>query len=275
MNLPTKDCLLENNMHRLLKALSLTLALAAFSVFTAGCGSGNTAQVRFVNAIQDTQDYGSTGLDIDFNGNKVFTDITYDQFSASTYSSVPSGNPTIAAFQTGSTPPANQVFSQAPPLGLNGGSQYTMVATGFASGGGSDVVILAPTDNNTEPANGSVNFRVINASPSGPNGSEQAVDVYILQNPNNGIEGQTPTFSNLAYKNTTSYIPLPINTANSGWELFVTITGSGTPYINAPITNFGSSTEGSICTLVLTDIPNGDEMNFTPIFLNDLNGCSN
>jgi hypothetical protein len=26
---------------------------------------------------------------------------------------------------------------------------------------------------------------------------------------------------------------------------------------------------------VLTDIPNGDEMNFTPIFLNDLNGCSN
>ena len=55
-------------MFRCFKALPLALALAALSIFTASCGPNNPsdnipAQVRFVNAIQDTAQYG-TALDI-------------------------------------------------------------------------------------------------------------------------------------------------------------------------------------------------------------------
>ncbi len=265
-------------MPRLLKALPLTLALAAFGLFSAGCGSSNTAQARFVNAIPDSSDYGNEGLDIDFNGNKVFTNIAFGSFSASTYSSVPSGNPTIAAYETGSTPPANLVFSQNSPTGMGGGSQYTIVATGSATGSGSNVVLLVPTDSNTAPANGNVNFRVINASPSGPGGSRDPVDVYFIANPPpNGLPACAPPIciADLAYESTSAYVTLPINTSGgNGWQMIVTPTGTTSEYMNATIGNFGSSSEGAICTVVITDIQNGDQMSSTPLQLDDLNGCT-
>src|SRR5260370_12522310 len=114
-------------MFGLMKALSLTLALAALSIFATSCGSGSSARARFVNTIPNTGVYGN-GLDVEVNGTKQFTDVTFPNASASTYTSVAAGRDTILGLQTGTT---TQVFSDT--TSLSGGSQYTLLATGLPS----------------------------------------------------------------------------------------------------------------------------------------------
>jgi len=258
-------------MVRALKALPLGLAIVALIVcaaFAASCGS-STTQARFVNAIEDSK----TGLDFEVNGVRDFTDLLFLSFQpTSGYATIPAGNDMVVALATGTTTPP--VFSQT--ISLNSGVQYTLVAAGPLSG---SVDIMNPVDNNTEPADGSVNFRVINASSFGPTGSGGAVDVYILPNPSPcspGSTGCTPTVSALAYTDTSSYITLPYNSEGNGWTLIVTVAGNPTPYFTDSIGGFGSSTLGAICTLVLTDIQDGSAMNKNPLVFQDLNasGCA-
>src|SRR5260370_12188965 len=97
-------------MFRLLKALPLTLALAALSIFATSCGSSSSAQARFVNAIQNTVVYGN-GLDVEVNGTKKFTGVTFPNPPASTYTSVAPGSDTLLGLQTATT---TQAFT-APP----------------------------------------------------------------------------------------------------------------------------------------------------------------
>ena len=245
---------------RILKALSLTVSLAALTLFATSCGSSSKAQARFVNALENTANYGG-GADVEVNGTKVFTNVVFPNASASTYSSVPSGNDTFVGFVAGST--TNQLFSDSATL--NGGSQYTVVAAGFVGG---TVNFNAFPDTNTAPAAGNVNFRVIDASPNGP----AAVDVYIEQTPSNGL---TPpaAISNLAIGAASSYITLPWNSDGSGWTVIVTAAGDGVPYngFNFNTGNIASQTTSAIRTLVLTDVPNGGSMSLNPIVLSDLN----
>jgi len=246
-------------MFRLLKALPLTLALAALSFFAASCGSGSSAQARFVNAIQNTAVYGN-GLDVEVNGTKIFTDVTFPNASASTYTSVTAGNDTILGLQTGT---ATQVFSDT--ANLSSGKQYTLVATGFASGSGGFVALLSIPDTNTAPAAGNVEFRVIAASPTGPS----AVDIYIEAEPFSG-NLTSPAISALAYTQTSSYVTIPWNSGGGGWVVFVTTAGSTTPIFSQTF-NFGSQTTAAIRTLVLTDVANGSSMNQAFLELNDFN----
>lgn len=260
-------------MLRLLQAVRLTLPLAALSIFTTSCSTGTT-QARFFNAVPDTQDYGNTGLDVNFNGTKEFTNVGFPSASASTYVTVPAGSVQIEGFETGGI--STEVFDHT--LRLSGGKQYTVVATGSAANGG-NATLLTPVDANTAPPNGSVNFRVINASPSGPNGVQAAVDIYILPNPNPcspGTNGCTPTMAALAYKDTSSYVTLPFSSAGTGWQIVVTVAGNPTPIINSTIGGFGGASVGAICTLVLTDQANVQKMSTAPIALQDLNapGCT-
>jgi Domain of unknown function (DUF4397) len=256
-------------MGRLLKALPLTLAIAAliiFATFAASCGSSNTAQARFVNAIADD----TQALDIEFNGTKEFTDVGPFAASASTYVSVPSGSDKIQGFATGTT---TQAFSQTSPVSFTSGKQYTMVATGTLAG---TVILLAPVDTNTAPANGSVNFRVINASLNGPG----SVDVYILPDsaPNTtcfGNVGCSPTITALpspisSIVTTSAYVTMPYNSDGFGYTLYVTVSGQTTPLFNGGYSfNVGSVSLGSIRTLVLVD--GGNTMSSLPIVLSDLN----
>ncbi len=89
-------------MFRVLKALPLTLALAALSFFAVSCGSGSKAQVRILNAIPDSPD---AGLDVDVNGTKVTTGpLVFPGFQPSTgYLSVSSGTVRSRRFITGTT----------------------------------------------------------------------------------------------------------------------------------------------------------------------------
>ena len=246
-------------MFRLMKALPLTLALAALSISATSCGSGSSAKARFVNTIPNTAVYGN-GLDVEVNGTKQFTDVTFPNASASTYTSVAAGSDTILGVQTGTT---TQVFSDT--TSLSGGKQYTLVATGFASGSGGFVTLMTISDTNTAPAAGNVEFRVIGASPSGPS----AVDVYIEAEPFSG-NLTSPAISALAYTQTSSYATIPWNSGGGGWVVFVTPAGSTTPIFSQTF-NFGGQTTAAIRTLVLTDVQGGGSMNQAFLELNDLN----
>jgi hypothetical protein len=264
--LTTKTAFWRVQMSRLLKALPLALAIvavAALSIIAASCNSSNT-QARFVNAISD-----AGPLDFDFNGTKIFSDLQPNTSSSSSYVGVPAGSDQIQGFATGTTTSA---FPQD-AVTLNSGSFYTLVAAGLSNG---TVNILNPLDNNTAPANGFVNFRVINASSYGPYGGGAAADVYILPNPNPVLPSSCSAagancISDRTYQSTSSYVTLPYNSEGNGWQIIVTVTGSTTPYFNEPLGGVGSASEGAICTLVLTDAQGGTEMNTLPLKLNDLN----
>jgi hypothetical protein len=266
-------------MFRLLKALPLTLAIAAlivFATFAASCGSTNS-QARFVNAISDN----TTTLDIDFNGTKVFgLTNTFPTDSGSTYVSIPTGSDKIQGFASGTT--TNPVFTVTSPVSFNSGSQYTVVATGFLAG---TVNLVAPVDTNTAPAVGTVNFRVIDASPAGVG----SVDVYIIPNiapstpsctlgsncPAPAISGvSSPLSSTTPYS---GYINVPYNSLGTfGYTMYVTPTGQTTPVQGwnggFQIPEIGSVSVGSIRTIVLVDnAPGNNGMSSTPIVLSDLN----
>ncbi len=166
---------LENTMRGFLKALplslALVLALAGLGLVLTSCNNSSQAQIRFVHAIWD-----AGALDIEFSGAKDITDVAFLGVQpTSGYRPVPSGSITIEGFATGSTSEAFQTEN----VNLSSGSEYTVVATGNIAGGGNgNVVILNPSDDNAEPANNTINFRFIHASPDGPG----TVYIYVVPN---------------------------------------------------------------------------------------------
>ncbi len=253
-------------MSRLLKALPLTLALAALTIFAAGCGSSAPAQVRFVHAIQD-----ANPLDIDVSGTNItstqeFTDLSFlgVQPNQPGYTSIPSGSDTVEGFLTGTT---TEVFSDSVSWGA--GAQYTVIATGFSQTGtnGSNVVILSIPENVPAPPAGDVEFRVIHASPSGPG----TVDVYIELNPNSGPELPI-TIQGLAYTQASNYMSFSFNPNNDptppGDTVYGTASGSAKPIISEGLS---PSSAGAVRTLVLTDVQDGNSMNPSFLELSDVN----
>jgi hypothetical protein len=253
-------------MLRLLKALPLTLAIAAVSIVATSCGSNNGTKARFFNAIQNTSTYGGS-LDVEVNGTQQFTNVTFPGVSASTYTSIPSGNVTFEGFEyPGVTTP---VFTDSTTL--SGGTQYTEVATGFAGG---TVVLLSLSDDNSVPANGTLNFRVINASPNSPGGG--GVDIWIEPAPYPFAVKEPATIQNLAYQSVSRYANVPYNHATGeGFTVFVYTAGGGTQQFNYTFPNINASpNSAAVCTLVLTDNANGSTMSSFPILLDD-NNCAN
>jgi uncharacterized protein DUF4397 len=252
-------------MSRCFKALPLTLALVALSIVIGSCGSSSNipAQVRFVNAIPDTAQYG-TALDIDVAGMKEFTDVPFPGFQPSSgYTKIVSGGSALQGIQTGTTTPVFIV-----DISLTASTQNTLVATGFATSG--KVVLISAVDINLPPPNGQENFRVINASPSGPAG----VDIYIV--PVGSGTSITPpaTISNVAYRSASPYASVAYNpnfVQGFNYTMFVTATGTTSPILFSQTLSAGSSSAGSIRTVVLTDQQNINQLNPSALVLNDLN----
>lgn len=238
-------------MPRWLQALSLASALAAISLLIA-CSSSGQAKVRFIHAIQDA---GALDVDVygtnDSSGTVEFGDISFlgVQPPQPGYTTLDSGSNAIEGFLTGTT----TVGFIRTDVNWSGGIEYTAVATGFSKTGtppGSNVLIISVPDNNTPPASGDVEFRVIHASPSGPSG----VNVYIESNPSTGPTG-TPAISNLIYTQASGYLSVAYNPNNvmpaPGFTLYVTTTAGA-----AIFSEVINPAEGAIRTLVLTDIQN-------------------
>jgi len=245
-------------MFRLLKALPLTLALAALSIFATSCGSSSQSQVRVVHAIPD-----APPLDVDINGTKITTaPLAFGGFQpASGYTKVSSGSVTIQAFDTGTT--INPIFgTNGVTASLSGSSQYTIVLAGFLTGTGTNALAaLQITDNNSAPTSGNVEFRIIHASPSSPG----SVDIYIVPPGTDITKVPNPTFSGIAYQQASpSYASLA---AGEYWVI-VTTAGTTAEYISPQ--DYNLPTPGMIRTLVLVDNPGGG---YPPSWLelNDLN----
>jgi hypothetical protein len=244
-------------MLRLLKALLLASGIVALSMITVSCNNNGQAEVRFVHAIAD-----ASALDIEVNGTKDFTNVAFGNLQPLTgYTAVTSGFDTVEGFLTGSS---TEAFSTS-GVKLVGGTDYTVVATGFVAGSTNDVIILNPPDDNTEPANGTIKFRVINASPSAPG----ALDIYIQPAQ---VEGLTPpaTIGGLAYQETSKYVPESYNTSGAGYTVYVCPAGT-TDQLFKQTFAVGGPNEGSIRTLILTDQKGVEELNPQFIELNDLN----
>ena len=257
-------------MLRLLKALSLTLAIAALSIVATSCSSNNGTKARFVNAIENTFQYGGA-LDVEVNGTQQFIGVTYAS-PGSTYMAIPAGNVTFEGFESpGVTTP---VFTDSTTL--SGGTQYTEVATGQAGGTGGQVVLLSLSDDNSLPNNGTLNFRVINAAFNASSSPNASVDIWIERAPYIFSLTQPATIRNLAYQSASGYINVPYNSGQGGFTVFVNTVGLGDE-VGTPLTQpltisvNGSQTSASVCTLVLVDNPNSNSMS-TPTLLDD-NNC--
>jgi hypothetical protein len=241
-------------MFRLLKALPLTLALAALSFFATSCGSSSQSQVRVVHAISDE----TIALDINVNTTKVFTNIAFTsvQPTPPAYTKVASGRDTLEAVDTGTT----TVVIANTSAGLSGSSQYTVLLTGFMNGAGANAPTFnLITDNNAAPTSGNVEIRIIDGSANTPQGG---FNVYIVP-PGANISGLSPQISGLLIGQASSYQSL--NITGNMYEVIVTPHGTQTPYINQTYT----ITAGSIRTLVIVD--NGNQVSQLPLLLNDLN----
>jgi Domain of unknown function (DUF4397) len=259
MILPTtKNCLLETNMFRSLKALPVTLALAALSIFATSCGSSSQSQIRVVHAISN-----GPALDVNINTTKVFTNIAFGgvQPTPPAYTKVASGSVTIQAFDTGTT--TNPIFgTNGVTANLSSSSQYTIVLAGFLNGTGANApAALQITDNNTAPTSGNVEFRIIDASPSAPG----TVDVYIVPPGTDINQVNPPTIQGLTYQQASS----PYTSVAAGtYSVIVTTSGSKIPIINPQ--DYALPTAGMIRTLVLVDNPGGGNPP-SWLELNDLN----
>ena len=242
-------------MFRLMKALPLTLALAALSFFAASCGSSSQSQVRVVHAISD-----GPALDINVNTTKVFTNIAFSgvQPTPPAYTKVASGSDTLEAFDTGTTTPVINSTS----VSLSGSSQYTVLLTGFLNGTGPNApTFFTITDNNAVPTAGDVEIRIIDGSANTPQGG---FDVYIVP-PGANIGTLTPQISGLLIGQASLYQTL--NISGNVYEVIVTPNGNQTSIINQTYT----ITTGSIRTFVIVDNTGGGGINAFPLELNDLN----
>jgi Domain of unknown function (DUF4397) len=250
-------------MHPLLKALSPVLALVALcalGVFIS-CGNGNQAQVRFVHGVADT-----TTLDIEFNGTVDFRGVGFHEVQpTSGYTAVPAGSDTVEALATGTTTEAFTVSN----VNVTAGTQYTMIASGPNA---SAVTINSYADDNNAPADSFVNFRVINAAPQGPS----SVFVYIDANPvvGNGCTTSSGDYvvNNLAPNQASSYVTVPY--LPNGYSIYVCNSAGGDPLAgdSGYSVTAGSSTEGSVRTIIFMDNSSGTYMSLPqPLVLDDLN----
>jgi Domain of unknown function (DUF4397) len=257
-------------MRRFLKTLPLTLALVlaltGLGLVLTSCNSSQT-QVRFVDAVAESPE-----MDIEFNGAKIFTEITFPSYQPSSgYRSVPSGSDTIEGVLSGGT---TEVFSTS-NVNLSSGTEFTAVATG-STANTNGVIFLTPADDNTAPADGQVSFRIIDAAISSPS----SVAVYILANQSNGepptITGTTPITATVTAPSapttaTSAYETQSFNSLNTGFTGEVCTAGSTIPIFTFPIANFGSATEGAIRTIVLTDNSGATGFDTSPQILSDVN----
>ena len=236
-------------MVRMLRTLPFALALAALSIFTAGCGSGSGTKFRVVNAIPNAP----AAADVLVDGKVVETAVSFPTAAPATgYSSISSGSRHMQLFPTGTTTGA--YFDGN--ITFNSGTAYTLVATGYFTT--NTIVMPQFTDTSTAPTSGNSELRIIQASPAGL-GANPAVDIYIVA-PGGGLPGTSPDI-------TVSYQSANAKTLPAGtYDLLLTPAGIASLNITIPGVSFSS---GKIYTYVLVDVANGGFMSSTPVVLND------
>jgi hypothetical protein len=257
-------------MFRMLKILPLLLALGTLGIFATSCGTDHS-KIRLVHASPDSQP-----VDVAVDGKTVVTNLAFGGVSPATgYLTVTAGNRKVEVRATGTT--TDLINSN---VSFGSGKEYTVLASGFVTppdNSDPNVVGIAAvvlTDDNSAPTSGNVKLRVVHDAPgNGVPPSPTCVppqqtcllvdlDVYIVA-PGTDISGISPTISNLAYGQASSYQSV----APTSNQVIFTLAGEKSPVINQTY----NLTAGQIRTLITVNVQGGLIMATTPLELSDLN----
>jgi hypothetical protein len=216
-----------------------TFSLVAI-VFAVGCGgSGGTTSLRVVQASPDT---GQVSVLV--NGTTVNSDLGYAGNTG--YLSVNAGSPTLEVIPLNSTTP---IVNQT--LDLGSGTETTVIVANYKAN--IDGIVL--TDDNTDPAVGDIELRVVNASPG-----IGSADVYMVPS-GSSLTTIAPIITSLGFESASSYQTLTAGT----YQVFLTAPGTKNAYVS---TSQLTLTSGQIRTIVAL---NGATGGYTSLTLADLN----
>jgi hypothetical protein len=224
-----------------LLTIALTVALAALTLFSSGCGDDPKAFLRVVHASPD-----APNVDVLVDGKTVLTNVAYG--TGSNYLKVKAGSRKIEVRATGTTADVINVT-----VTLDKNNYYTALATNFLA----NITPLLLTDDNTAPPSGQVKARLVHAAPSAPN-----VDIYVVA-PGTDINTVSPTVTDLAFGAATSYLTV----AAGSYQVLITPTGTKDIAIDTGSLSLAS---GQIRTGVALDAPGGGTP-FKALLLADLN----
>jgi hypothetical protein len=175
-----------------MKKIVLFAAAAMLLATTLVSAQATNARVRVVHASPD-----APAVDIFVNGGKVLENLPYREYSE--YLALPAGSYSFDIKVTGTDTVVKNV-----PATLAAGTDYTVIAVGYAGGQQPAFDVLALGDNNTLPANNGVKWRIIHGAPGAP-----AVDVYVTT-PFETLMGKTPGLTNVPFKGVSPYIETPV-----------------------------------------------------------------
>lgn len=229
-------------MKRSWKVLSLFgfVFLAAVALLSVGCGGGGSSKIRFMNASPN-----APAFNVIIDGKTVINGLGFG--FASSYMSVSSGSRKLEFQPVGTT---NDTLSTT--VSIAGGTNNTFMLQGFLN----NIKGTQYEDNQTAPASGNAQIRIINAAASvGP------VDIYLVT-PNTDPTSVPATASNVQLGGATSYI-----TETAGpYVVFFTQPGfPSTIYVDSGALTFNSLQNRTIVGL---SNPQGG---FSSVTLVDLN----
>ena len=182
----------------------------AVAIITTGCGS-SSAKVRIINASP-----GEGAITATVGSTSVASDLSYA--TASSYTSVSSGSPTLKVEQSSSS---NSVIDQT--VNLTSKDDYTLLIANYST----SIAVVTLTDNNASPSSGDANLRIIQAAPA-----LGTADVYVVA-PGTSLSSVSPTVSSLSFESASSYSSL----AAGAYEIYFTPTGEKQASIDSgPIT---------------------------------------
>ncbi len=170
-------------------SLCAVVLLVAVGLLTVACGGGGNSKIRFINASPNAPSFN-----VLIDGKTVINGLGFGFSTA--YMTVSSGSRTLQFQPVGTTNNTTVNGTGTPTLSIGGGTNNTYILVGFLNNLKGDQYV----DNQTAPASGNAQIRIINAA-----ASVGATDIYLV--PSGTDPTSVPaTASNVQLGGATSYI---------------------------------------------------------------------
>ncbi len=230
-----------------IQSKGLLAACLGMILVVAGCGGGNTATLRILDASPNESD-----VDVLIDTKTVSSDLSYG--GVNSYTTVNSGSRQVQIVPANSTTP---LIDQT--VSLASGTASTLIMAGLAP----NLTSLLLTDTATAATAGAIMVRVVHAAPSmGP------ADVYVVFS-GTSLAGLAPNVSSLTFAKASAYqtltIPTTTTTTTGTFQVFFTQPGTTSAFLSTGPISF---TSGQVRTVVALNSLGGG---FTSVTLPDSN----